>query len=641
MTAFTLKNDVERQAAEEWQKQGHFAIVTKDFAIVNMASAFVATDSGWLVTAGHVVDRAPFASLAAKISEPAYIVAHYPSGFEGRATVKMDPDSDIAIMKVNHPPTGDFLVLGEPGKAHRLDHVLAIGFPEEGDFDNPNDPTMTSGDISKIGRRYKVGRVFQTTAPISRGSSGGPLVDADSRVIAINVARPKEGSTSLAYALSVERAKEMLVNRGVELPGTYQHEGVWRQPVVQLGILIIALTFLILYFGVVFRPVWTRWFVSEPADPPYAGFWVRGAAMLIDIAIFVTLYLLVLVLIIVATDRYLPAYGIGVIAFLPVWFLYIACCQWRWGATAGQRLAGLRVRPGKGGSLTFAAALLRSVSEALLVFTFPVAAFDRRRRALHDRLAGTVVVAARSRSVWAMFALASVAFVLTAVAAVGHLRFLGDRATDDLARFNAGLWRGAAPDDATVARLAAKTCDRVAWGRILPGTSNRDEDLYQQGLALMLAGAPRQAIQSFEEVAGGPWEAMLQRSHSQDVEAAASKTGWCYFDLGDLVRAKRMFELLLRHDTGNRDALLGLAVTTMRMGDDAGMLGASAALAGADPDLIDVVARLHTRAPDPYYLTSSQVRAVAELQRRIAKNRPPDAPPRPPDAARSPAARPL
>jgi len=42
------------------------------------------------------------------------------------------------------------------------------------------------------------------------------------------------------------------------------------------------------------------------------------------------------------------------------------------------------------------------------VFTFPLAAFDRRRRALHDRLAGTTVVVEQPRSVWAMFALASV-----------------------------------------------------------------------------------------------------------------------------------------------------------------------------------------------------------------------------------------
>jgi uncharacterized RDD family membrane protein YckC len=638
MVIFDLKNAGDRQAAAEWKSQGHFAVITQDYAFVNMASGFVATDNGWLVTAGHVVDRAPFASLAAKMSAPPYVVAHYPSGFEGRATVKLDPDVDIAIMKVNRSPAGEYLVLGEPAKAHRLDHVLAIGYPEEGNLDNPEDPSMTSGDISKIARRYKAGRVFHTTAPISRGSSGGPLVNAESRVIAINVARPAEGSSGLAYALSVERAREMLIGQGVELPETYEHEGLWRQPAVRLAALIIALTFLVVYFGVVFRPVWTRWFVSEPADPPYAGFWVRAATWFIDLAVVVSLYLSILVLIIVVTDRYMPAYLIGLIALLPVWFLYIACCEWKWGATVGQRVGGLRVRSHQGGSLTFPAALLRCVLEVPLVPTFPLAAFDRRRRALHDRLAGTVVVAATPRSVWLMFTLASLGFLITALALVGHLRFLGDRAVDDFAHFNALLWRGSAPDDRTVARLAAKTSDRVAWGRLLPAATDHDEYLYQQGLALMLAGAPRQAIRSFEAVAGGPWEAMLQRAHGQYVEAAASKTGWCYFDLGDYVRARQMFTLFLRHDISNRDALLGLAVTNMRMGDNDGMLAACAALAGIDPDVVNVVARMRTRAPDPYDLTLPEVRAVAELQARIPKSRPPDAQPREPAVARSPAA---
>ncbi len=639
ITAFNLKTDAERRAAEEWKSQGHFALIAKDVVIVNMASGFVVTDSGWLVTAGHVVDPAQFAALAAKLSEPAHVVAHFPSGFEGRATVKLDPESDVAILKVNRPPSGYFLVLGEPRTAQRLDHVLAIGYPEEGDFDNPEDPTVTSGDIGKIGWRYKAGRVFQTNATISRGSSGGPLVNVESRVIAINVSRPRQGNLSLAYALSVDRAKEMLLGQGVELPGSYEHEGLWRQTAVRLGILIVALTFLSIYFGVALRPVWTRWFVSEPADPPYAGFWIRATTLFIDLAIVVTLYVAILVLIIVLTDRYLTTYRIGLFAFLPVWLLYIACCEWRWGSTAGQQLAGLRVRASSGDSLTLGAALLRSISETLLVFTFPLAAFDRRRRALHDRLAGTTVVVEQPRSVWAMFALASVGFVVAAVAVIGQLRFLGDRAVDDLGRFDAALWRGAAPDDRTAALLAAKTGDRAAWGRLLPATWDNDEYLCQYGLALMLAGAPRQAIHSFAAAGGAPLEVALQGVHSQYIETAVSKTGWSFFDLGDYTRARHMFELLLRHDQGNRDALLGLAVTTMRTGDGAGMFGACAALAGAAPDLIDSVARMHTRAPDPYFLTLPEVRAVSELQTRIPKGRLQDAPPGGPAAPQSPGAR--
>ena len=63
------------------------------------------------------------------------------------------------------------------------------------------------------------------------------------------------------------------------------------------------------------------------------------------------------------------------------------------GGSAGQLALGVRVRPVDARpSVGVGRALLRSV---LIALVLPAAIFDRDRRGLHDRAAGTVVVSAR------------------------------------------------------------------------------------------------------------------------------------------------------------------------------------------------------------------------------------------------------
>ena len=103
---------------------------------------------------------------------------------------------DIAFLKVNDKK-GKTLVpakLGDSSKMQVGDMVVAIG-NALGQFQN----TVTSGIISGYGRSVQAGdqsggssetlqNLFQTDAAINEGNSGGPLVNADSEVIAINTA---------------------------------------------------------------------------------------------------------------------------------------------------------------------------------------------------------------------------------------------------------------------------------------------------------------------------------------------------------------------------------------------------------------------------------------------------------------------
>jgi len=99
-----------------------------------------------------------------------------------------DDETDVAIIKVEGKDfhaaefaDSDQLKVGQP--------VLAIGNP----LGLPGGPTVTSGVISSLRRNLSFGPgdglpVIQTDAAVNPGNSGGPLVDLQGRVVAINTA---------------------------------------------------------------------------------------------------------------------------------------------------------------------------------------------------------------------------------------------------------------------------------------------------------------------------------------------------------------------------------------------------------------------------------------------------------------------
>jgi serine protease Do len=95
---------------------------------------------------------------------------------------------DIAVVKVK----GENLQAAELGDSDKLrvgQSVYAIGNP----FGLAGGPTVTSGVISAVNRtiesqRGLIENLVQTDAAINQGNSGGPLVDLEGKVIAINTA---------------------------------------------------------------------------------------------------------------------------------------------------------------------------------------------------------------------------------------------------------------------------------------------------------------------------------------------------------------------------------------------------------------------------------------------------------------------
>lgn len=152
-----------------------------------LGSAFVWGDGKVAVTAAHVVGPAP------------EVLAQTQDGRQAQLRVlAADPVRDVALLSLP-PGWGPGL---PPGSAPDLGQpVWALGAPLGAAF------TLTGGAVSARARQVDPAvplRFLQHDAAVNPGSSGGPLVDAEGRLLGMNL-RIADGSrlfAGLAYALA-------------------------------------------------------------------------------------------------------------------------------------------------------------------------------------------------------------------------------------------------------------------------------------------------------------------------------------------------------------------------------------------------------------------------------------------------------
>lgn len=141
---------------------------------------------------------------------------------------------------------------------------------------------------------------------------------------------------------------------------------------------------------------------------PYAGLQLRAVAALLDAIVVASCFMIFVAIwglaVLVQTDwgdgnlSDREAYASAVILlsfglFLPWYFTAL----WWWkGQTIGMMAVHLAVTTREGGHISFGRALLRTIMWPLSVLPLCIGLlpifFDRERRALHDMVAGTVVV---------------------------------------------------------------------------------------------------------------------------------------------------------------------------------------------------------------------------------------------------------
>jgi len=146
---------------------------------------------GKIVTNAHVVDGAYSAEVHSLLNR-----------YEQITISKRDNDVDLALLTVNGVEEPS-MALADTGELRPGQRVLAIG--------NPLGlvRTVTDGLISAVRGVPGVLQIIQISAPISPGSSGGPLLNLRGEVIGVTSAGMSEGQ-NLNFAIGIETLKQFL-----------------------------------------------------------------------------------------------------------------------------------------------------------------------------------------------------------------------------------------------------------------------------------------------------------------------------------------------------------------------------------------------------------------------------------------------
>ena len=158
-------------------------------------TGFLIDEQGYILTNHHVIDGAD------------RILVRLTDGRTLRAErVGSDPDTDIALIRVESPRPLPYASLGNSDTLRVGEWVCAIGNPLAYEH------TVTVGVVSFVGRKLfdqSLDNYIQTDAAINFGNSGGPLINARGEVIGINAAISSRAS-NIGFAVPINQASAIL-----------------------------------------------------------------------------------------------------------------------------------------------------------------------------------------------------------------------------------------------------------------------------------------------------------------------------------------------------------------------------------------------------------------------------------------------
>jgi len=180
---------------------------------VGQGSGFVISDDGEILTNAHVVTDAE-ASGGGPINQAKEVYVQFADRNQVPAEIiGFDPFADVALIKVEPDDLEieplelgsiDELVVGAP--------VAAIGSPFG------QDQSLSTGVVSATDRsiesltEFRIDGAIQTDASVNPGNSGGPLLDADGKVIGINqqINTTSGAAQGVGFAVPIDLATRSL-----------------------------------------------------------------------------------------------------------------------------------------------------------------------------------------------------------------------------------------------------------------------------------------------------------------------------------------------------------------------------------------------------------------------------------------------
>jgi serine protease Do len=158
-------------------------------------SGFVIDADGRILTNNHVIEHAE------------RITVKFSDGRSVRARViGADPDTDVALIKVDGQVNLAVAPLGDSATLRRGEWVCAIGNPLGYEH------SVTVGVVSFLGRKLfdpGLDNYIQTDAAINFGNSGGPLINTRGEVIGITAAISSR-ATGIGFAVPINVASAIL-----------------------------------------------------------------------------------------------------------------------------------------------------------------------------------------------------------------------------------------------------------------------------------------------------------------------------------------------------------------------------------------------------------------------------------------------
>jgi serine protease Do len=163
---------------------------------MGLGSGFIISKDGYILTNNHVVGDAD--KITVRLNDRREFKAK---------TIGTDPNSDVALIKIDGAEDLPVLPLGDSDALEVGEWVMAIGNP----FGLSH--TLTVGVVSAKGRN-SVGindyeDFIQTDAAINPGNSGGPLINMKGEVVGINTAiySKSGGYMGIGFAIPINMVK--------------------------------------------------------------------------------------------------------------------------------------------------------------------------------------------------------------------------------------------------------------------------------------------------------------------------------------------------------------------------------------------------------------------------------------------------